>query len=135
MSRDGRIIVSSRGASAALMQQRYTPQSAHWLLAREGRAVQFASYTGDRVVGSARAVPSLEWVVVSEIPSVEAFSQVARLRNVTLGIVTLLLAVVGAFAFAQPADVRPLDRLRGASRVAGGDLDIGLPRPRRRGQI
>ncbi len=129
MSRDGRIIVSSRGASAALMEQRYTPQSANWLLAREGRAVQFTSFTGERVVGSMRAVPSLEWVVVSEIPSVEAFSQVARLRNVTLGIVTLLLAVVGAFAYLLSLlIVRPLDRLtQAASRVAGGDLDIGLP--------
>lgn len=129
MTRDGRIIVSSRGSSAALMQQAYNPRSAHWLLAREGRAVQFTSFTDDRVVGSVRVVPSLEWVVISEIPTVEAFSQVARLRNMTLGIVTLLLAVVGAFAYLLGLlIVRPLDRLtHAASRVAGGDLDIGLP--------
>ncbi len=129
MTRDGRIIVSSRGSSAALMQQGYNPRSAHWLLAREGRAVQFTSFTDDRVVGSVRFVPSLDWVVISEIPTVEAFSQVARLRNMTLGIVTLLLAVVGALAYLLSLlIVRPLDRLtHAASRVAGGDLDIGLP--------
>jgi diguanylate cyclase (GGDEF)-like protein len=48
---------------------------------------------------------------------------------VTLGIVTLLLAVVGALAYLLSLlIVRPLNRLtRAASRVAGGDLDIGLP--------
>jgi diguanylate cyclase (GGDEF)-like protein len=129
MTREGKIIITSRGSSAAVMQQRYKPQSALWLLAREGSAVQFTSFTEDRVVGSVRVVPSLDWVVVSEIPSVEAFRQVAHLRNVTLGIVTLLLAVVGAFAYLLSLlIVRPLDRLtQAAGRVASGDLDIGLP--------
>jgi HAMP domain-containing protein len=74
-------------------------------------------------------VPALDWVVISEIPSAEAFRQVARLRNMTLTIVTLLLAVVGAFAYLLSLIiVRPLDRLtQAASRVAGGDLGIGLP--------
>jgi len=129
MTRDGQLIISSRGSSAALMQQRYQPQSANWLLARMDRAVQFTSVTDDRVVGSVRVVPALDWIVVAEIPSVEAFRQVARLRNVTLGIVTLLLAVVGALAYLLSLlIVRPLNRLtRAAARVAGGDLDIGLP--------
>lgn len=129
MTREGRLIVSSRGSSAELMRQGYTPQAANWLLAREERAPQFASFTGERVVGSARRVPALDWVVVSEIPSVEAFRQVARLRNVTLGIVTLLLAVVGALAYVMSLlIVRPLDRLtEAAGKVAKGDLDVGLP--------
>ncbi|HEV2670913.1 MAG TPA: diguanylate cyclase, partial [Gemmatimonadales bacterium] len=129
MARDGSLIISSRGSSAAMMQQRYEPQSAGWLLARMDRAVQFTSFTDERVVGTVRVVPALDWIVVAEIPSVEAFRQVARLRNVTLGIVTLLLAVVGALAYLLSLlIVRPLDRLtRAASRVAGGDLDIGLP--------
>jgi diguanylate cyclase (GGDEF)-like protein len=129
MQRDGRLIVSSRGTSEALMQQKYSTQAADWLLAREGRAVQFASFTGDAVVGSIRAVPALNWVVVAEIPSTEAFRQVARLRNITLGIVTLLLAVVGALAyFLSLLIVRPLNRLtQAAGAVAKGDLDVGLP--------
>jgi diguanylate cyclase (GGDEF)-like protein len=129
MTREGRLIISSRGSSAALMQQRYKPQSARWLLEREGRATQFTSFTDEHVVGSVRIVPALDWVVIAEIPSVEAFRQVARLRNVTVGIVALLLAAVGAFAYLLGLlIVRPLDRLtRAASRVAGGDLDIGLP--------
>jgi diguanylate cyclase (GGDEF)-like protein len=129
MTREGKIITSSRGSSAALMQQRYKLESARWLLEREGRATQFSSFTDERVVGSVRIVPALDWVVIAEIPSVEAFSQVARLRNVTVGIVALLLAIVGALAYLLSLlIVRPLDRLtQAASRVAGGDLDIGLP--------
>ncbi len=128
-TRTGRVIVSSRGSSRELMRQGYSREAANWLLAREGRAVQFSSFTGDRVVGSMRVVPALDWMVVSEIPSTEAFRQVARLRNVTLGIVTLLLAVVGALAYLlSTLIVRPLSRLtQAAGKVAKGDLDVGLP--------
>ena len=129
MTREGKIIISSRGTSPALSEERYKPQSARWLLDRQDRAVQFTSFTDDRVVGSVRVVPALDWIVISEIPSAEAFRQVARLRNMTLTIVTFLLAVVGAFAYLLSLlIVRPLNRLtQAASRVAGGDLDIGLP--------
>jgi diguanylate cyclase (GGDEF)-like protein len=129
MTRTGRLIVSSRGSSRELMRQGYSRDAANWLLAREGRAIQFGSFTGDRVVGSVRVVPALNWVVVSEIPSTEAFQQVARLRNVTLGIVTLLLAVLGALAYLLSLlIVRPVNQLaQAAGRVAKGDLDVGLP--------
>jgi diguanylate cyclase (GGDEF)-like protein len=129
MSEDGRLIVSSRGSSAAVMQLRYTPNDARWLLAREGRAIQFGSVTGDRVVGSVRRIPGLNWVVVTEIPTSEAFRQVARLRNVTLLIVAALLAAVGALGyFLGLLIVRPLSRLsQGAAKVAAGDLDVDLP--------
>jgi diguanylate cyclase (GGDEF)-like protein len=129
ITRTGRLIVSSRGSSRELMRQGYSRDDANYLLAREGRAVQFASFTGDRVVGSTRTVPALNWLVIAEIPATEAFRQVARLRNVTLGIVTALLAVVGALAYLlSMLIVRPLDRLtQAATRVAKGDLDVGLP--------
>src|SRR2546422_9095695 len=96
MTRTGRLVVSSRGSSRELMRQGYSRDAANWLLAREGRAIQFGSFTGERVVGRVRVVPALNWVVGSEIPSSGGFSPVARVRNVTFGIVTLLLAVVGA---------------------------------------
>jgi diguanylate cyclase (GGDEF)-like protein len=128
-TRTGRLIVSSRGSSQELMRQGYSREAANWLLAREGRAVQFSSFTGDRVVASVRVVPALNWMVVAEIPSTEAFRQVARLRNITLGIVTLLLAIVGALAYLlSMLIVRPLNRLtQGAAKVAKGDLDVDLP--------
>jgi len=129
MNRDGNVIVSSRGSSAALLKEGYTPQAANWLVARQDRAVQFSSFTGTPVVGTVRIVPSLNWAIAAEIPSAEAFRQVLHLRNVTLGIVTLLLAVVGLMAyFLSLLVVRPLNRLtQAASTVAKGDLDVDLP--------
>jgi len=129
ITRTGRLIVSSGGSSRELMRQGYGREAANWLLAREGRAIQFSSFTGDAVVGSTRTVPALNWMLIAEIPSTEAFRQVARLRNVTLGIVTLLLAVVGALAYVlSMLIVRPLNRLtQAAGEVAKGDLDVGLP--------
>jgi len=129
MSESGRLILSSRGSSASLMATHYRPEDARWLLAREGRAVQFGSVTGGRVVGSVRRVPGLDWVVVTEIPTVEAFRQVARLRNVTFLIVAALFAAVGALGyFLGLLIVRPLSRLtQGAAKVAAGDLEVDLP--------
>ena len=129
VTRTGRLIVTSRGSSRELMRTGYSREDVNGLLEREGRAVQFASFTGNRVVGSTRAVPALNWLVIAEIPATEAFRQVARLRNVTLGIVTLLLAVLGALAyFLGMLIVRPLNRLtQAADKVAKGDLEVGLP--------
>ena len=129
MSDAGRLILSSRGTSAAVMNLRYKPIDLNWLLAREGRAVQFGSVTGDRVVGSVQRVPGLDWIVVTEIPTAEAFRQVARLRNVTALIVASLFAAVGALGYLLGLlIVRPLDRLtKGAAKVAAGDLDVDLP--------
>jgi diguanylate cyclase (GGDEF)-like protein len=81
------------------------------------------------VLGSVRVVPALDWVVVSEIPTAEAFRQVAHLRNVTLTVVLVLLSVVGALAYLLSLlIVRPLNRLtQAAGKVAKGDLDVGLP--------
>jgi len=129
MSEEGRMIVSSRGSSAELMKLGYSRDDTRYLLAREGRAVQFASVTGERVVGSVRRLPGLDWIVVTEIPTAEAFRQVARLRNVTALIVALLFAAVGALGyFLGLLIVRPLDRLtQGAAKVAAGDLEVDLP--------
>ena len=129
MSEDGHVIVSSRGASADIMKLAYTGDDTRYLLAREGRAVQFSSVTSERVVGSVRRIPALNWIVVTEIPTAEAFRQVARLRNVTALIVASLFAAVGALGyFLGLLIVRPLDRLtQGAAKVAAGDLEVDLP--------
>jgi len=129
ITRSGHLIVGSQGNSRELMRQGYSREDANWLLAREGRSVQFSSFTGERVVGSTRTIPALNWLVVAEIPATEAFRQVAHLRNVTLGIVLLLLAVLGGLAYILGMlIVRPLNRLtQAAGKVAKGDLDVGLP--------
>ncbi|MBF8291364.1 MAG: hypothetical protein HW392_191, partial [Steroidobacteraceae bacterium] len=83
----------------------------------------------EKVLGSMRGVPGLDWIVVAEIPSTEVFSQLRHLRDVMLLIVVGMLAVAGGLGYALGLFiVRPLDRLtRGAAKVAGGDLDVDLP--------
>ena len=130
MGEEGGLIVGSSSSAASLLQLKYPPDRARWLLAREGQAVQFGSLpAGERVLGVVRRIPALGWVVVAEIPAAEAFRQVTRLRNVTLLILTALLAAVGLLGyFLSLLIVRPLDRLtKGAAAVAGGNLDVDLP--------
>ncbi len=126
---DGNLIVSSRASSAEVMALRYSREAIVTQLASAGRPVESSNVLGEEVLGSARRVPGLDWIVVAEIPSTEVFSQLGRLRNVTFLIVAGMLALAGALGYALGLFiVRPLDRLtRGAAMVATGDLDVDLP--------
>jgi diguanylate cyclase (GGDEF)-like protein len=66
---------------------------------------------------------------MAQIPSEEAYAQVARLRNSALLLVSVLLVVVGLIAYLLGSViVRPLVRLTaGAGAVAAGDLSVDLP--------
>jgi diguanylate cyclase (GGDEF)-like protein len=99
------------------------------LLAREGSVVSYLGAGGDHVVGTLRRVPQLDWAIVAEIPRTHAFAPVARLRNVTVMVVSGLLLGVGAIAYGLGLlIVRPLDRLTAAAaEVARGDLAVDLP--------
>ena len=99
------------------------------LLEREGTTVEYPGPAGQTVVGVARRVPRLDWVVVAEVPTAEAYGQVIRLRNVTVLIVAALVAGVGLLAYFLGLWItRPLDRLtQGAAKVAKGDLEVDLP--------
>ena len=129
MRDDGSLIAGSRESSAAIMALRYSAEAARSQLASEGRPVEYANVMGDDVLGSTRQVAGLDWVVVAEIPLIEVFGQLGRLRDVMLLIVVGMLAVASALGYALGLFiVRPLDRLtRGAAKVAGGDLDVDLP--------
>ncbi|MBM2853704.1 MAG: hypothetical protein HW417_632 [Steroidobacteraceae bacterium] len=129
MKEDGSLIVSSRDSSATVMTLRYSREATMSQLANEGRPLEFRNVMGEKVLGSMRGVPGLDWIVVAEIPSTEVFSQLRHLRDVMLLIVVGMLAVAGGLGYALGLFiVRPLDRLtRGAAKVAGGDLDVDLP--------
>ncbi len=98
---------------------------------REGRTgpVRYVDAAGDEILGAIRWLPQLNWVVIAEVLESRAFAQVARLRNLTVFVVTLLLFAVGFIAYRLALlIVRPLDRLtKGAAEVARGDLAVDLP--------
>ena len=128
LTTDGSLIVSSAGSSAEAMQQRYAPETIRAQLENNGTPVEIVDVTGERVLGSMRPVPGIDWIVVAAIPSAEVYAQLARMRLVTLLIVagTLLVAAVVGYALGLII-TRPLDRLtRAASKVAAGDLEVEL---------
>lgn len=127
ISADGEIIVASgpiSGFEAALGDETLAR-----LAAARGGTMEYVDNDGVEMVGTLTRLDRMEWAVITHLPSSEAFAQVARLRNSTLVLVSMLLTVVGAIAyFVGLFIVRPLGRLaEGAAAVAGGDLSVDLP--------
>ena len=128
LTADGNLIVSSAGSSAEAMKLGYATETIRAQLEGEGTPVELTDVTGERVVGSMRPVPGIDWIVVAAIPTAEVYAQLARMRLVTVAIVagTLLVAAVVGYALGLII-TRPLDRLtRAASKVAAGDLEVEI---------
>ena len=129
LSADGAVVASSHELTSRLMKAALEGPTLERLAEREGEAVSYLSFTGDRVVGSLKPVPQVPWTVLVETPADAAFRAVVAFRRTALGVMALLLFIVGvgAYRFARII-VRPLDRLaEGARKVAAGDLDVDLP--------
>jgi diguanylate cyclase (GGDEF)-like protein len=128
LAADGRRIVDAHSASSDDMAPLYPLETIRALLAGDGRPVELTDLGGERVLGSVRAVPGLDWAVVAAIPSADVYRQLVRVRNVTLLVVAVTLLLAGGLGHALGiVIVRPLDRLtRAAATVAAGDLDVDL---------
>jgi diguanylate cyclase (GGDEF)-like protein len=126
---EGALVVTPTGSDPSQMSTRLEHATIANLLARQGEALRYEDFTQTPVLGTLRAVPRLDWAVVAEIPTAEAFQQVARLRNETLLILAVLIVGIGLLAYGIVLlIVRPLNRLtRGAALVAAGHLDVDLP--------
>jgi diguanylate cyclase (GGDEF)-like protein len=125
----GNLIVSSQVNSRDLMQVTLRRPVFQRLLKKEGSVVTYESVAGVDVLGSLKSVPRVGWAVLTEIPAEAAYDQVRRFRDMTLGIVAVLLLGVTAIAYRLALlIVRPLERLtKGAAEVAEGDLAVDLP--------
>ncbi len=130
VSRDGSLVVSSRGVTRKQTGLRIPQETLASLRGAQGALIRFTNYDDRDVVGSLAALPDLPWAAVAEIPRTEAFAEIARVRNITLAIVFVVLFVVGFIAYRLALlIVRPLDRLsEGASGVGKGDLAVELPK-------
>ena len=127
--RDGAIVASSVIPTTALLETRLRPSSVVSLLAPEVGSVEYADYSGRQVVGTGSEVPQLNWALVAEVGTEEAYAQIAQMRDQTVMMVSGLLLGIGAIAYVFGLTiVRPLDRLTtGAATVAAGHLDVDLP--------
>lgn len=126
----GELVVSSAtGGDRSLMRRRIAARTFERLAGEERGSGQYENYQGRSVLGALAPVRRLDWAVVAEIPTDQAYAQIARLRTLTLATALLLLVVIGGLAYLLGLTiVLPLDRLaRGARAVAGGDLTVALP--------
>ena len=123
------LVIGSGAPSPDLMRQRLAAKAFDALRTREGERIEYRDHTDREVVGILRPVSGSRWAVLAQVPVVEAFAQVARLRNAAIGIVLVLGLGIGGLAYLLGRFiVRPLDRLTtGAAAVAGGDLGVAIP--------
>lgn len=129
ITQEGDVLTSSQPLSSDFMETHLLKSVYTRLYSREGDTLDYRNFRGSAVVGTLKRVPQLEWGVVAEENRAEAYAQIFRLRNLTMGFVAGLLLLIGLAAyFLGLTIVRPLDRLiGGADKVAAGDLDVDLP--------
>lgn len=129
MTRTGEVLISSRGADIPFMSQKLPAGVAGRLFDQKNVPLEYDDARGAEVLGSLRAVPAVEWGVVAEKDRAMAYAAIEELRNATLALIAGVLLLIGLAAYVLGLTiVTPLGRLtRGASRIAGGDLDVSLP--------
>jgi len=125
---NGAVLVSAYAKPENLLEVWLGPETIDSLMKSNSSSLEYRNERGDDVLGTLERVPQLNWVVMAEIPVVQAFSQIRDLRNQTALVVSLLLIGIGSIAYVLGASIaRPLGRLiEGAGRVADGDLAVTI---------
>jgi diguanylate cyclase (GGDEF)-like protein len=125
----GNLVASTEGINPELLGTRMPATALTHLIAESHTSSRYMGAGDIEVIGTAEQVPQIDWVVISEIPSATAFSQLRRFRNLSILVVLGLLFAVAASAYWLGVIIaRPLDRLtKGAAEVAAGDLAVDLP--------
>ncbi len=129
LNAEGALVAGSRDLSSQFMKATVKRATLQRLTERDGDALSYVNFSGERVVGSLKRVPQVQWSILAETPTDAAFREVGRFRNFAILVIASLLVVAsaGAYRFGVII-VRPLDRLiEGAAKVAAGQLDVDLP--------
>jgi len=129
ISRDALVLTSSRPMSEAFMTSTLAPSAADDLFEYARQTREFTSFRGVNVVGTLEPITRLGWGVVAHRDRVEAYAQINRLRDTTLFVILVILAIIGMAAYLLGLTiVGPLDRLTaGAAKIAAGNLKVRLP--------
>jgi PAS domain-containing protein len=102
-------------------------------------AGQLIDYRDKKVVAAWRYIPSLKWGMVAKIDAEEAFTEVNKLRNLSIIIlaIVIVLSSITAFSIAQSIS-EPIKRLsQGAEIIGTGNLDykVGITHKDEIGQL
>jgi len=131
IAHDGTVIVGSRSSPASFLKTKLPEPATRAMFEQEVLPLEFRDHESRDVLGSLKRISQmdLDWGVVAEIETREAYEESAHIIYVTLVMVVGLLLGIGLPAYILALTiVRPLDRLtRGAAKVAAGDLDVDLP--------
>jgi diguanylate cyclase (GGDEF)-like protein len=104
-------------------------QQAARLFTGPAKPSDYINDAGQRVIGMLAPVKNFNCALVLERSHAAMFAGLVELRNLSLVVVTLLLLVMGLFAWVVAHGIlRPLESLRqSAEAVADGDMDIQMP--------
>jgi diguanylate cyclase (GGDEF)-like protein len=129
ITKEGILLVSSLPIPMKTLRKIMVDRTLERLFSEEGIPLKYTGYQGKAVVGTLKKVKELEWGVVAEKDRQEAYAEIVRLRNLTLGLFAGVLLLIGLCAYLLGLSiVRPLARLtKGADKVSGGDLEVDLP--------
>ena len=129
ITQGGAVFTTTRAISPDFMEISLGKSYTDKLFSRESVPHDYINYQGKDVMGTFTKVPPLSWGIVVEKDKERAYAKIIRLRNLTVGLVAILLCVIGLAAYLLGVTiVRPLNRLiGGADKVARGDLEVDLP--------
>lgn len=86
---------------------------------------EYADYNGTQVIGAWRVIPSMNWLVITEEYSSEAFAPVNNLAMITITVVIIAAITIVVVAYLVASSIaRPIIRLtNSAGRIAEGELN------------
>ncbi len=125
---DGTRILSSLLSPQAVLSTKLPEHAVRAFFDREPGDLVQVEYEGLEVLGVLQRIPRLEWSVVAEKNSEDAYRALVSIRNVALVFTAWLLLGVGLIAYLLSLSiVGPLTRLsEAADKVSGGDLSITI---------
>jgi len=125
LQKDGTLLVSTE--SPATIGKKRTQAAA--LYKEPLRHKEYINITGNKVIGILTPLEHTNYAVVLERNYDELFADLVSLRNLTLSLVLLLLAITGFVAWLITRGIlRPLETLKNSAEVvAAGNMEIKLP--------
>jgi diguanylate cyclase (GGDEF)-like protein len=129
VAKDGNLIASSQTLTSPFPETRLEVQTAQTLFESQGVGFEFTDFQDRQVIGVLEGLQLLDWGLVAVVEKKVAHAPIARLKTLTLLMVSGLVLAMGLIAYLLGISiVRPLSRLtEAAAEVSEGNLECDLP--------